>query len=140
MRAAGGLLIRRKLILCVSSCRWLRTISVILFLNKQDLLADKIKAGKSKLSDYFAEFNRYQTPGEWIWKDERKECCLINCRFLPLFTDIPADALYDANEEPEVIRAKYFIRDEFLVSFSFICTLQLASDCFVGVEEERVLE
>lgn len=30
--------------------------------------------------------------------------------------DIPADALYDANEEPEVIRAKYFIRDEFLVS------------------------
>lgn len=45
-------------------CRWLRTISVILFLNKQDLLADKIKAGKSKLSDYFAEFNRYQTPGE----------------------------------------------------------------------------
>lgn len=26
--------------------RWLRTISVILFLNKQDLLAEKIKAGK----------------------------------------------------------------------------------------------
>lgn len=44
--------------------RWLRTISVILFLNKQDLLAEKIKAGKSKLSDYFAEFNRYQTPGK----------------------------------------------------------------------------
>lgn len=44
--------------------RWLRTISVILFLNKQDLLAEKVKAQKSKLSDYFAEFNRYQTPGE----------------------------------------------------------------------------
>lgn len=27
--------------------RWLRTISVILFLNKQDLLAEKILAGKS---------------------------------------------------------------------------------------------
>ena len=44
--------------------RWLRTISVILFLNKQDLLAEKVKAAKSKLSDYFAEFNRYQTPGK----------------------------------------------------------------------------
>lgn len=55
------------------TCRWLRTISVILFLNKQDLLAEKIKAQKSKLSDYFAEFNRYQTPGEirvdiQLWK------------------------------------------------------------------------
>jgi len=47
--------------------RWLRTISVILFLNKQDLLAEKVKAQKSKLSDYFAEFNRYQTPGECLW-------------------------------------------------------------------------
>uniref|UniRef100_A0A182RSW4 Guanine nucleotide-binding protein G(s) subunit alpha n=1 Tax=Anopheles funestus TaxID=62324 RepID=A0A182RSW4_ANOFN len=63
------------------------TISVILFLNKQDLLAEKIKAGKSKLSDYFGEFNRYQTP---------------------------ADAVCEMGEDPEVIRAKYFIRDEFL--------------------------
>lgn len=69
--------------------RWLRTISVILFLNKQDLLAEKIKAGKSKLEDYFAEFTRYQTP---------------------------IDAAPDPSEEPHVIRAKYFIRDEFLVS------------------------
>ncbi|OQR70721.1 guanine nucleotide-binding protein G(s) subunit alpha-like [Tropilaelaps mercedesae] len=67
--------------------RWLRTISVILFLNKQDLLAEKIKAQKSKLEDYFPEFNNYQTP---------------------------ADAITDSGEDPEVIRAKYFIRDEFL--------------------------
>lgn len=67
--------------------RWLRTISVILFLNKQDLLAEKVKAAKSKLSDYFSEFNRYQTP---------------------------ADAVCEMGEDPEVIRAKYFIRDEFL--------------------------
>ncbi|KAF4520533.1 hypothetical protein B566_EDAN008732 [Ephemera danica] len=67
--------------------RWLRTISVILFLNKQDLLAEKIKAGKSRLQDYFQEFVRYQTP---------------------------MDATYEAGEDPEVIRAKYFIRDEFL--------------------------
>jgi hypothetical protein len=29
--------------------RWLKTISVILFLNKQDLLREKILLGKSKL-------------------------------------------------------------------------------------------
>ena len=62
---------------------------MILFLNKQDLLAEKIKAGKSRLEEYFSEFNRYQTP---------------------------VDATPDANEDPQVTRAKYFIRDEFLVS------------------------
>lgn len=90
--------------------RWLRTISVILFLNKQDLLAEKILAGnltiivwhcvsvlifvlifsgKSKLEEYFAEFSRY-TP--------------------------PAEVANDNNDPLEVFRAKYFIRDEFLVS------------------------
>jgi len=59
-----------------------------LFLNKQDLLAEKIQAGKSRLEDYFAEFTRYQTP---------------------------MDATPDPGEDPPVIRAKYFIRDEFLV-------------------------
>lgn len=68
----------------------MRTISVILFLNKQDLLAEKIKAGKSRLEDYFAEFTRYQTP---------------------------MDATPDPGEDPPVIRAKYFIRDEFLVCY-----------------------
>jgi len=71
------------------SLRWLRTISVILFLNKQDLLADKIKAGKSRLEDYFPEYARYQTP---------------------------ADASAEPGDDPEFVRAKYFIRDEFLVS------------------------
>ena len=45
-------------------CRWLRTISVILFLNKQDLLAEKVKAGKSKIEDYFPDFERYTTDGK----------------------------------------------------------------------------
>lgn len=45
-----------------SSPRWLRTISVILFLNKQDLLKEKVRAGKSKIEDYFPDFARYRTP------------------------------------------------------------------------------
>lgn len=56
--------------------RWLRTISVILFLNKQDLLAEKVKAAKSKLSDYFAEFNRYQTPGNMSLLEIVESSCL----------------------------------------------------------------
>lgn len=67
--------------------RWLRTISVILFLNKQDLLAEKVKLGKSKIEDYFPEFAHYQ---------------------------LPADALSEPNDDPNFLRAKYFIRDEFL--------------------------
>ncbi|CAK9297554.1 unnamed protein product [Gordionus sp. m RMFG-2023] len=67
--------------------RWLRTISVILFLNKQDLLAEKILAGKSKLEEYFPDFATYQTP---------------------------PDAIAEPRENQLVTRAKYFIRDEFL--------------------------
>lgn len=48
-----------------------------------------VLTGKSKLEDYFADFARYQTP---------------------------VDAANESNEHPEVVRAKYFIRDEFLVS------------------------
>ncbi|MGH0184271.1 UNVERIFIED_CONTAM: hypothetical protein FKN15_014407 [Acipenser sinensis] len=67
--------------------QWLRTISVILFLNKQDLLAEKVLAGKSKIEEYFPEFARYTTPD---------------------------DATPEPGEDPRVTRAKYFIRDEFL--------------------------
>lgn len=69
--------------------RWLKNISTILFLNKLDLLTEKIMAGRSKLEDVFPEFTRYQTP-----------------------VDTSISKL--ASEPPEVTRAKYFIRDEFL--------------------------
>uniref|UniRef100_A0AAZ3SW10 Guanine nucleotide-binding protein G(Olf) subunit alpha n=1 Tax=Oncorhynchus tshawytscha TaxID=74940 RepID=A0AAZ3SW10_ONCTS len=67
--------------------RWLRTISVILFLNKQDMLAEKVLAGKSKIEDYFPEYSRYTIPNE---------------------------ATPEPGEDPKVTRAKFFIRDEFL--------------------------
>lgn len=67
--------------------RWLKTISVILFLNKQDMLAEKIKAGRYKLEAFFPEFASYQ---------------------------LPSDAVFDSNEDVNVVRAKYFIRGEFL--------------------------
>ena len=69
--------------------RWLRTISVILFLNKQDLLEEKIKAGKYKLEDYFPEFVHYTVPPE-------------------------AQPEIEGGADREFTRAKYFIRDNFL--------------------------
>ena len=41
--------------------RWLRTVSIILFLNKQDILKEKIDAGK-RVENYFPEFNSYRPP------------------------------------------------------------------------------
>jgi len=69
--------------------RWLRNISVILFLNKQDLLEDKIKSGRAKLEDYFPEFVHYMIPPE-------------------------ASPELDQGADREFTRAKYFIRDNFL--------------------------
>lgn len=65
--------------------RFLKFVSIILFLNKQDLLYDKIMAGNSKLEDYYPDFARYKTPDK---------------------------AVRDGPDE--VLRAKYFIRDIFL--------------------------
>uniref|UniRef100_A0A915EU34 Guanine nucleotide-binding protein G(s) subunit alpha n=1 Tax=Ditylenchus dipsaci TaxID=166011 RepID=A0A915EU34_9BILA len=67
--------------------RWLKNISVILFLNKQDMLAEKIKAGRHRLETFFPDFASYQ---------------------------LPSDAQYDASDDVQVVRAKYFIRGEFL--------------------------
>lgn len=98
-----------------SEIRWLRTISVILFLNKQDLLAEKVKAGKSKIEDYFPEYTHYQTPPDGkltlirIKTKNSDSFCLLS--FFPSHL-----AVFDPGESPEFIRAKYFIRDEFLVS------------------------
>jgi len=47
-------------------CRWLRTISIILFLNKQDLLAEKVKSGRSRIEDYFPAYAEYQTESEEV--------------------------------------------------------------------------
>jgi guanine nucleotide-binding protein G(s) subunit alpha len=69
--------------------RWLKNISTILFLNKVDLLTEKISSGRSKLEDTFPEFTRYQMP-----------------------TD--SSVQKQPNEPLEVVKAKYFIRDEFL--------------------------
>lgn len=101
-------------LLCVF--RWLRTISVILFLNKQDMLAEKVLAGKSKIEDYFPEYARYTIPNEGLCSSKytypRTDftwVCLNGER-------VALSATPEPGEDPRVTRAKFFIRDEFLVS------------------------
>jgi len=47
--------------------RFLRDAGVIVFLNKQDMLKEKVESGKS-IAPYFPEYNKYQmsSKGEYI--------------------------------------------------------------------------
>ena len=91
--------------------RWLRSVSVILFLNKQDKLKKKVEEGK-KLQEYFPEFASYSAPDNtsiqpFFCKTNIGDVfvCLFVCLFL---AREPGDSLL-------FTRAKYFIRDQFVV-------------------------
>ncbi|KAK2496021.1 hypothetical protein MC885_003397 [Smutsia gigantea] len=68
--------------------RWLRTISIILFLNKQDMLAEKVLAGKSKIEDYFPEYANYTVPEDAncsYVKETQLQILLFFIKMLPEF-------------------------------------------------------
>ena len=70
--------------------RWLSRVSVILFLNKYDILVQKITSGQCKLEDYFSEFKDYK-PSNGLCKNFKID-----------------------NADPEVTRAKLFILELFI--------------------------
>ena len=70
--------------------RWLSRVSVILFLNKYDILVQKITSSQCKLEEYFPEFKDYKPSSGF-------------CR------NFKVD-----NEDPEVTRAKLFILELFI--------------------------
>lgn len=105
--------------------RWLRTISVILFLNKQDMLAEKVLAGKSKIEDYFPEYARYTIPNEGLFPTKIPK---VLTGFLCMSVSVDRESVVvlatpEPGEDPRVTRAKFFIRDEFLVSTSCVSGL-----------------
>ena len=69
--------------------RWLSTISIILFLNKQDILREKLDSGK-RVEDYFPEFSTYRLPDNLHLSKERKDA------------------------SSTFLKARYFFRDLFL--------------------------
>ena len=70
--------------------RWLSRVSVILFLNKYDILVQKITSSQCKLEEYFPEFKDYE-PSNGFFKNFKVE-----------------------NEDPKVTRAKLFILELFI--------------------------
>eukprot|EP00057_Strongylocentrotus_purpuratus_P026298 XP_011680772.1 PREDICTED: guanine nucleotide-binding protein G(s) subunit alpha [Strongylocentrotus purpuratus] len=56
--------------------RFLKETSVIVFLNKQDILADKIRSGRTKMQYYFPEYDDY-TPPPTIEPAEEQCCCFV---------------------------------------------------------------
>lgn len=98
--------------------RWLKTISCILFLNKQDILYEKIIANREgqRLENYFPEFEMYSSP----------EAADNIANFVPPGIVDPSGKnksnLSSSNThppaDPELIKkflyAQYFVRDQFL--------------------------
>lgn len=115
--------------------RWLRTISSILFLNKQDILTEKINndVEGQRLEDYFPEFAEYQiTDGDKAGTGGSTHNPNLDSRHDETYDpnnhrgsssqSNPSKSsttvqLHNTNNQAEtekVTRAKYFIRDEFL--------------------------
>lgn len=95
------------------------------------MLAEKVLAGKSKIEDYFPEYARYTIPNEGLCLAKIPQVLLGS-----LCTSVGVDcesvdvlATPEPGEDPRVTRAKFFIRDEFLVSISLfvwtVCELKL---------------
>ena len=89
--------------------RWLRNISCILFLNKQDILAEKIKEDKEgqRLEDYFLEFSAYHAA------DVKGGGDRVSGPSMPRDSNGNAGYINETLED-KYVRAKNFIKDEFL--------------------------
>ena len=90
-----------------------------MFLNKQDLLAEKVRLGKSRIEDYFPEFTHYITPPDGKHPCFQNTFELFSLIMINLCLFSCCTAIAEPGEDPEVVRAKYFIRDEFLVNLFF---------------------
>lgn len=51
--------------------RWLKTVSVILFLNKQDLLAEKIRK-RQRIEEHFPEYAGYVVSNDELGRQGKK--------------------------------------------------------------------
>ena len=47
-------------------CRWLRMVSLILLLDKMDVLKKKVEDSLVPIEDYFPEFSKYCPPQEEV--------------------------------------------------------------------------
>ena len=74
--------------------RWLKHTSVILFLNKQDLLEKKISEGRFKLETYFPDFSTYQLPSSVCGAYRMCVILVLWCTTVQLLTSVHAAVQY----------------------------------------------
>lgn len=79
------------------------------------MLAEKVLAGKSKIEDYFPKYARYTIPNEGLSPTGTIGPWASLCRCFKGDSAV-VSATPEPGEDPRVTRAKFFIRDEFLVS------------------------
>ncbi|XP_038061515.1 guanine nucleotide-binding protein G(s) subunit alpha-like isoform X3 [Patiria miniata] len=92
--------------------RFLRSTSVILFLNKQDILAQKVSKGTSLLSHYYADYEHFEPP-ETIEPPEGW-CCFSTKR--KRAEQRRRESMFPAlniSESKEFFKAKSFIKAKF---------------------------
>ena len=101
-------------------CRWLRTVSIILFLNKMDILKAKVESRQFPIEDYFPEYSSYRPPGDGAGEFEHRRLHTLVLYISHSFTlDTllgPETDKKDNGDSDIVVRSKYFFRDLFLVS------------------------
>ncbi|XP_033095424.1 guanine nucleotide-binding protein G(s) subunit alpha-like [Anneissia japonica] len=90
--------------------KYLRYTSVVLFLNKQDILAEKIKSGRTKLGDYFKDyqvFSKKSTIPDEIDRDLR-ELTPGCCGFSSQKESIKKITAYEPEDLTNYQRAEFF--------------------------------
>lgn len=101
--------------------RWLQHVPIVLFLNKQDVLTEKVLNGKSNLEDYFPEFRLIKES-----ESEFKFSVLLKIHWLLSFKcslwenfEMLWILSEPQNKEQLLELIRNFIMEKFMVSISF---------------------
>lgn len=93
--------------------RFLQDTSVIIFLNKQDILAIKVASGRTSLETYFPDYKDYIASETVDPVDPGFFCCVSEARKDKQRRKESAFPALDIAESRELFKAKCFIRDRF---------------------------
>ncbi|PIK58216.1 putative guanine nucleotide-binding protein G(s) subunit alpha [Apostichopus japonicus] len=93
--------------------RFLQDTSVIMFLNKQDILALKVSSGRTKLDTYFPDYIDYKATSTVEHVEPAFCCCISESQKKKQRRKESAFPALDIFESRELFKAKCYIRDRF---------------------------
>ncbi|XP_072036099.1 guanine nucleotide-binding protein G(s) subunit alpha-like isoform X1 [Amphiura filiformis] len=91
--------------------RFLKDRSFILFLNKQDILAEKVAGGRSSIGTHFPAYNDY-TPSDSIGDVEPGCLCCFSMKARKA-EHVRRESMFDGINSSEFYKVKSFIKDMF---------------------------